>query len=109
MSILALKRRHAADLKALRDLWSLDSGDPWGETMRMQFAIAEELFRRGCRIPDEWRFRPSPLLKRGDKANPEGYPDADLAALKAHPDALRHFGSVMSRLARYLMFKGESC
>lgn len=103
----SLKRNHRNDVAKLRAIWSLDSGDIWGECMAMHFAICEELHRRGCVIPDAWLFRPSPMLKRGGKVDADQWPDSEIAALKLHPDALRYFGWAMFRLAGYLRFKGE--
>lgn len=109
MSRQTIRRKHAKDIAALRALWSLDSGDAWGETTSHHFAICEELYRRGCTIPDDWQFRPSPMLKRGRyvETSTDGgtWPDSEIAALKASPAALRYFGDMLARLARYLKHK----
>ena len=77
------------------------SGDWWGDTMEWWFAVAAEMYERELPIPDEWRYRPSPL---GAK-DPEAYPTEVLES--ASDEALGLFGRALNRYAGILKKGGK--
>jgi hypothetical protein len=48
---------------AVRDRFAgaWDSGDPWGSSMGLHFAICDRLADADADIPDEWQFSQSPM------------------------------------------------
>lgn len=81
-----------------------DRGDPWGSTMLWWFAAAEEMFRRGLDIPDEWRFRPGAAAHR--EPDPDDY--HAMVVADAEDAALARFGAALHILAGRLDRAGFS-
>ena len=85
------------------EFWTDLGSDVWGETMHWWFVVADEIYfnRPAMHVPDEWRFRPSPL-------GPSNEP-GDLAADVVHDagdEALARFGAFVHRYAQRLKAAG---
>lgn len=76
-------------------------GDAWGETRGWWFAVAGEMDDRGLAVPDEWRYRPSPM----GGVNPDAYETPFCA--EASDEALLLFGRAMNRYAGILKRSGK--
>lgn len=64
------------DARIESELYQLSAdGDEWGNVMAHWFGIATALYAYGHPVPDEWDFRPSPMLHEG--RNIDDWPDAE--------------------------------
>ncbi len=90
----------------LREEFKIDFSmqyDSWGHTMGACFDVCGEMYHRGLDIPEEWRFRPSPLS--GDiREHDSGFFDASAMATDS---ALLEFGILLHRLCDYLRRQGH--
>lgn len=83
-------------------MMSFDSYDRWGSAMSMFFDVAEELYRRGEDIPEEWQFRAG----AGGVGEPETY-EAEIINDADSADILR-LGRVLHQYTNMLKRAGES-
>jgi len=90
------------DLTAIKAHYreTADNGDRWGSAMGAFFDVAEILYLEADgEVPDEWQYRPSPLLREvSDENKYSGYDHEELAA----------FGHLLSRYTSILDGKGLS-
>lgn len=94
-----------AGIAALKGEFNLFSdGDDWGNTVHWWFVIADEIYfnRETIAVPDEWKFRPSPLGPQND--------DDDMVVgiiRETNDDDLLRFGAIIHRYARRLKHQGK--
>ena len=102
---LARKQAGALTFEQVKSEWRIAAtGDDWGDAMSAWFVIADEIYFNRSRldVPDEWRFRPSPL---GESNDPDDFVVGVVRL--ADDDVLMRFGQLMNRYCRLLKHLGK--